>query len=83
MAAEPDNLVLSLLRDMRAALAEVRAVQDEQSRRLIRIEGRVDETHESMITGLGLAAHASIRHDRVEERLRDLTDRVERLEGKP
>ncbi|KMO39534.1 hypothetical protein [Methylobacterium aquaticum] len=76
MAAEPDNLVLSLLRDMRA-------VQHEQSRRLIHIEGRVDQTHESMITGLGLPAHANIRHDIVEERLRDLSDRVERLEGKP
>jgi hypothetical protein len=82
MASEPDNLVLTLLREMRTAISDIRATQDEQSRRLIHIETRVDEMHESMITGLGLAAHANVRHDGVEKRLADLTKRVERLEKK-
>ena len=82
MAGEPDTLVLTMLREMRAAIGDVRAAQDEQSRRLIHIETRVDEMHESMITGLGLAAHANVRHDTVEKRLADLTKRIERLEKK-
>ena len=75
MAGEPDNVVLMLLR-------EIRSTQDEHGGRLEHIETRVDEMHDSMVTALGLAAHANVRHDTVEKRLTDLTKRVERLEKK-
>lgn len=79
---EPENHTLALLRDIREAVSGVSKVQDEHGRRLEHIERRIDEMHESMVTGLGLAAHANIRHDTVEKRLSDLTKRVERLEKK-
>lgn len=75
MAKEPDNVVLMLLR-------EIRSVQDDHSRRLESIERRVDDVHQSMVTALGLAAHANVRHETVEKRLSDLTKRIERLEKK-
>jgi hypothetical protein len=75
MAKEPDNVVLMLLR-------EIRAVQDEHSGRLERMEKRLDDVHEGMITSLGLAGHAHVRHDSMEKRLDELTKRVERLEKK-
>ena len=75
MAEEPDNVVLMLLR-------EIRTTQTDHGRRLEHIETRIDEMHESMVTGLGLAAHANVRHDTVEKRLTELTKRVDRLEKK-
>ena len=73
MAKEPDNVVLMLLR-------EIRATQDEHSHPLEPMERRIDEVHEGMITSLGLAGHAHVRHDSLEKRLDDLTRRVDRLE---
>ena len=73
MANEPENITHVLLRQIRAA-------QDEHSHRFDRIEKRLDEVHESMVTSLGLAAHANVRHERVDKRLDDLARRVEQLE---
>ena len=78
--AEPENHTLVLLREIRETVGGIARVQDEHGQRLAHIETRIDEMHESMVTGLGLAAHANIRHDTAETRLTDLTKRVERLE---
>jgi len=75
VAKGPDNVVLMLLR-------EVRATQDDHTGRLERMEKRLDGVHEGMITSLGLAGHDHVRHDLLEKRLDGLTKRVERLEKK-
>ena len=75
MPEEPDNVVLMLLR-------EIRSTQTDHGERLQHIEARVDEMHDSMITGLGWAAHANVRHETVEKRLTDLAERVKRLESR-
>ena len=80
--AEPENHTLVLLREIRETVSGIARVQDEHGRGLEHIETRVDEMHDSMVTALGLAAHANVRHDTVEKRLTDLTKRVERLEKK-
>ena len=82
MTEEDENLVLRLLR-------EIRAGQQDQSLRLIRVERRVDEMHESMTTALGMAAHSNVvveqmgqRFDEFEDRLVALQRRVSELESK-
>ena len=75
MAKEPDNVVLMLLR-------EIRATQDDHTHRLERMEKRLGDVHEGMITSLGLAGHAHVRHDSLEKRLDDRAKRVARLEKK-
>jgi hypothetical protein len=82
MAEDDDNVVLRLLR-------ELRAEQQDQSRRLIRVERRIDEMHESMTTALGMAAHSNLaveqygqRFDEVEDQLAALRRRVSDLEAK-
>jgi hypothetical protein len=82
MAEDDDNVVLRLLR-------EIRSGQEEQSRRLIRVERRVDEMHEGMTTALGMAAHSDVvveqygqRFDEVEDQLAALRRRVSDLEAK-
>lgn len=53
MADDDDNVVLRLLR-------EIRAEQGDQGRRLVRVERRLDEMHESIATSLGMAAHSNV-----------------------
>jgi hypothetical protein len=80
MAREPDNLVLTILR-------EIQATQGAHGRDLetiksdLRRQGvKIDELFESSTMALGLAGHANIRHDSLERRLDDLVRRLEQLE---
>jgi hypothetical protein len=89
--AEPENLVLELLREMRA---DVRTVRDEQKEdirgvrnaidsillRLDYFEERVEMLRESTMTALGFAVDASERKKKIETQIADLRERVERLE---
>ncbi|MBG0793955.1 hypothetical protein IYY11_11280 [Methylocystis sp. H62] len=94
MAQEPDNLVLELLRGMRGDIADlregvrgvqndirsVRNVQDTHTLRFDFIEGRVETLREAMMTALGFAVNADEKHKKIEVRLAELTERVEKLE---
>ncbi len=76
MPDDESNLVLRLLREMRA-------VQDQNSRQLEgigRLEKQMETLHESTITALGFAAHANVRHDTTQRQIDDLTARIERME---
>ena len=82
MAEEDDNIVLRLLR-------EIRADQLDQGKRLIKVERRLDEMHEGMTTALGMAAHSNLvveqfgqRFDEVEDQLTALRRRVSELESR-
>ena len=65
MASEPENLTHRMLRDMREIL-------DDHTKRLERLDKRTAETHESVITALGFAAHANVQYETVDRRLDDL-----------
>jgi predicted nucleic acid-binding Zn-ribbon protein len=80
MADESENLILPLLR-------EIRAKQDEQSQKLVEhdhrfdsLDKKFDDWQETTATGLSLPAHANIRNQHIEEELADLKRRIERLE---
>lgn len=80
MVDEPDNLLLRLLRD-------IRAKQDEHDKRFDAHDTRFDELHkaiedwkETTATGVGFAAHANIRTDALEKEIADLKKRIDRIE---
>lgn len=82
MATSYNNVVLRLLR-------EIRAEQHDQSRRMVRVERRLDEMHEGMTTALGMAAHSDLvveqfgqRFDEFEDQLDALRRRVIDLESR-
>ena len=79
MAEEPDNHTLRLLREIRDAQRQGFSGVNE---RLERLEQRMDEVHESTYTALGLAGHANVRHDSVQDELRDIKKRLTKLEEK-
>jgi uncharacterized coiled-coil DUF342 family protein len=75
MAKSPENLVLRILKDIQGTLSE-------HGRRFDRVEQRLDDIHEGMITSLGLASHAHVRQDGMKKEIDELKKRVKRLEQK-
>lgn len=75
MVDEPDNLVLRLLRD-------IRNNQDVHGSKLDRIEKQIGDLYKISSHTLGVAVTAHERYETLEATVRDLTERVERLETK-
>ena len=82
MAEEPENVMLRLMREMRAKLDDVSMKLEEHDHRFDKVDQRLDEIHETMYTTAGMAMHANVRHEAVSKQLDDLRKRVERLEEK-
>ena len=73
MATPTEDLVLRVLRDIQGTLAD-------HGRQLARLETGQNEIRESIVTALGLSAHANVRNDLMEDRLGDLENRIGRLD---
>ena len=67
--------MLRILKDIQSTLAEHGVTFD-------RVERRLDEIHEGMITSLGLASHAHVRRNTIQREPDSLKKRVKRLEEK-
>jgi len=76
MAKEPDDLMLRLLRD-------IRAKQDAQGLTLEQVQKRVEDIYKLSTHTLGVAVTAHERYEELEARVEGLSARVERLEAKP
>ena len=75
MAAEPDNLVLKMLREMRA-------VQDEQTLGLKEIRREMASWSETFAQTGGFSLHANIRAQKLEERVEKLEERLTLVEAR-
>lgn len=82
MVDEPDNLVLRLLREIRATQdlhgADLRYLKGEAGY----LRGRVDDLYKISTHTLGVAVNAHERYETLETAVKDLTERVQRLEAK-
>lgn len=75
MANEPDNVVLKLLRDIRAS-------QDEHSEEFKKVRQQLDDLSESVTYALGLSAHANVRHESVQKKIDEREKRIKNLESR-
>lgn len=89
MAEEPDNLVLKMLRDIRAKQEELGAKQDEHGEILDRIDRELREIRHSVIYTLGLGTTESLKNreqdrrlDEQKKRTDEIFDKLEELLGK-
>jgi len=94
MAKEPDNLMLSILREMRVDLKDVRkdiSRLDESLHEVRRhvasidlrveaLDGKFEMIREGTVSAIGYAANASRAHVDLHKQITDLTRRVEKLE---
>lgn len=69
---EDDNLVLRMLR-------EIRAQQMDDGRRLQRVERKMDELHESVVTAMGIAGLASVATEKHGEGMDEIRDEIAAL----
>ena len=82
MAETEDNVVLRLLREIRADTQDTRS-------RLTKVERRLEEFHESMVQAMGVAGLASVateKHgediDKIRDEIAALKRRVQELEAR-
>lgn len=79
MADEPDNFVLRLLREIR----DVQGTDLKYLRgRVDYLTGRIDDLYKISTHTLGVAVTAHERYESLEATVKNLTERVERLETK-
>jgi hypothetical protein len=75
MADEPDNLVLRLLYD-------IRSTQETHGADLKYLKGRADDLYKISTHTLGVAVNAHEHDETLEAAVKELTERVQRLETK-
>jgi hypothetical protein len=80
MAKEPDNLVLTMLREMRETLQDVKNKVYEHDGRFADLRKSIEDWQETTSTGTGFVMHASIRTQALEKELAELKRRIDRLE---
>ena len=80
MANEPDNIVLKLLREMRVILDEHSLAHLEHRASFKALDKKIDDWQETTATAVGLATHANLRNQAMEEQIAELVKRVSRLE---
>ena len=69
MAEEQDNIVIRMLR-------EIRAQQIDDGRRLQRVERHVEELRDQMVTAMGIAGLASVATEKHGEGMDEIRDEI-------
>jgi outer membrane murein-binding lipoprotein Lpp len=80
MAKEPEDLVLPLLREMRASISDVRSDVKQLSERVEDLGEKMEVWQGTIAAAAGFAVHANARNDKLEKELAALKKRVEKLE---
>ena len=80
MLKEPENLVLTLLREMRGDVAVLRERADEHSEELRALRKQIYDWQGTTATATGFAMHAKIRGQEIEQEIADPRKRIEKLE---
>jgi tetrahydromethanopterin S-methyltransferase subunit G len=81
MAKDPDNLVLTLLRDVRGRLDKIDAKLEAHDKRFDKIDERFDGLDYKLTHVFGFAAMASLGAKHAETKVSDLADRQTQLES--
>jgi hypothetical protein len=88
MAEEPDNLVLAILREMRAEIAhidksphEVRLIVAGHDLRFDALDEKFEIIREGAVSAIGYAANASRAHIELHRQIAEPMRRVEKLEA--
>jgi aminoglycoside phosphotransferase len=79
MVGEPDNVVLVMLREIRAMQDEHSHVLGEHTQRFERLERRLDDLAKVIRYSLGQSAETQFRQSQQEQRIDELFDKLEEL----
>ena len=79
MAMEPENLVLAMLREIRAKQDDHSVLLIDLQDRMTRLETQHDDHVQVVIHALGQSTETKFKQSRQEGRLNELFDKVEKL----
>jgi hypothetical protein len=79
MAKEPDDLVLRLLREIRAKQDEHSRLLEDHTAQFAHLEARFDDFNREMTYALGLGTRALVKDKEQDARLNELFSKVEQL----
>ena len=82
MAREPDNLVLTLLREIRATLVDHSKLLMEHSAQLVDLDKKFDEQKYFMTHTFGVAGMANVQSGLVDSKVEQLAARQKACEAK-
>jgi polyhydroxyalkanoate synthesis regulator phasin len=80
MAEEPENLILKMLREIRAKQEEHDGRFDKHDAQFRELRKAIEDWQETTSTGVGFAAHAHLRTQAMEKEIEELKRRVAQLE---
>jgi hypothetical protein len=80
MAKEPDSLILTLLRELRAEQGATREDIRDLRDQMMQMRKDMRDWQETTATATGFAMHANLRNQALEAEIADLKRRVETLE---
>jgi uncharacterized coiled-coil DUF342 family protein len=79
---EPTSATERIRRQIQETLAGHTRRFDEITGRFDKLDKRLDEHHEGIITALGMSANANVLHETVRREIEELRRRIQRLEEK-
>jgi hypothetical protein len=79
MAGEPENMVLAMLREIRAKQDDQSQVLADHTHRFVRLEKRLDDLSKIVRYSLGQSAETQFRQSQQESRIDELFDKLEQL----
>ncbi len=82
MAEEPENLVLTHLREIRGELRDVSVKQDEMARQLDEQGKTLERIAEVAYLGVGIATATAVKLDQVIERMDSFDQRLRTVESR-
>jgi predicted nucleic acid-binding Zn-ribbon protein len=80
MTDQSTDLVLRLLRDIRKVQDDHSKSLSNHDKRFDALDKKIDDWQETTATAVGLATHANLRNQTMEEQIAALAARIERLE---
>jgi hypothetical protein len=80
MAKQPDNLLLEILKEIRADVRSLKADSKKHGEELTTVRTVMQDWQETTATAAGFAMHANVRLEAVDRKLDELARRVDRLE---
>jgi hypothetical protein len=81
MAKEPEDVVVRILREIQATLGHQGRTLDHHTRELEKLGVGQKEIRESIVTALGLSAHANVRNDLMEDRIGKIEAMIDEFEN--
>ena len=82
MAREPEELVVRILREMQAAMADHGRILKDHSQEFRKIHREIGDLQETIVTSAGVSLKSAVKAENLQNQIDMLEDRLKRIEDK-